>query len=209
MRTVPDFDAETHTYRISGKVVPSVTEVLSVLGAYKGVSLEAMEQAGERGKMVHRACEYLDKGTLDWETLDDSLLGYVEAWERFKTTTKAKVFQIEERVAHRALGYAGTFDREMQLTYRIPGQEREVRRRALLDLKATAAFVPTVGPQTAAYMEAYNAGTPEAKKIKHRLAVRLLPNRTYRLHILNDRSDLTVFRSALAIYKWRKYHGFS
>ncbi|MDE2022352.1 MAG: hypothetical protein KGI71_05590, partial [Patescibacteria group bacterium] len=69
----PDFtfDAATHTYRIGGHVVPSVTQVIRSCAP----GWMADEWYLERGKAVHEAIRLSISGRLDWTELDPRIEG--------------------------------------------------------------------------------------------------------------------------------------
>lgn len=186
------FDEPTHTYRYRGKVVPSVTQVLESEGIsdFSGVPAETLMLAKARGTAVHKATEYLDQGRLDWSSVDPSLLGYLEAWEKFKIECHVQIHEVERQVYHRT-GYAGTIDR----TGIVNGKY------GLLDIKSGE---PTrAAPvQTAAYQLAH----PEFDKFKLRAAIQLRPDGRYKMHVydLDPIHDANVFMAALTIYEFKR-----
>lgn len=50
------FDEEWHTYRVNGKIVPSVTRLLDD-GSYANVDQEILKKACERGILIHKEIE--------------------------------------------------------------------------------------------------------------------------------------------------------
>ena len=50
------FDEEWHTYRVNGKIVPSVTRLLDD-GSYANVGQEILKKARERGTLIHKEIE--------------------------------------------------------------------------------------------------------------------------------------------------------
>lgn len=108
----PDFDEETHTYRVDGRVVPSVTQILK-FGPWKGVdetdsgfviAEDVIENARERGHRVHKAIELLNGGVLDWDTVDADDLPYVEAYADWRD----EFGYVAE--ASELIGYSDLFD---------------------------------------------------------------------------------------------------
>ena len=59
--TFPDlaFDEPTHTYRLNGAILPSVSAIMRPLSQalYKGVDEAALSAAAARGTAVHNAIE--------------------------------------------------------------------------------------------------------------------------------------------------------
>lgn len=108
-------DPVAHIYRNErGDIIPSVTQILQCAGLvdFSGIAPAVLELAAERGTIVHAITEYLDKGTLDEDSIDPALFGYVEGYKAFEMQYGIIGFEaIEQQVYHPALGYAGTLDR--------------------------------------------------------------------------------------------------
>lgn len=185
-----EFDKSAHAYTLNGQSVPSVTQILEPLEMLDGIPVYVLEAARERGQFVHEAMALLVRDALDWSSLDVSLVPYIEGGKRFMDESGLVVIASEMRVACQRLRCAGTLD--------LFAQWRECE--CLIDFKATAAFPPTVGPQTAAYERLYQSmfgGRP-----RKRYCVQLKPG-DYRVHPLTDPADWSVFQSCLNIYHWR------
>lgn len=192
-----EFTEEGHVYTWDGAVVPSVTQVLDPLNNFDGIPWHVLENARVRGEAVHKACELFDYGTLNEETLDPVLQPYLEAWKFFLHVHDMEPVLTEQRLYHPDKGYAGTLDKI--LCHKPTGEM------SLGDIKATYAHVQTVGPQTVAYLDAWNAEYPD-NQIKERLSIRLLDTGKFDLVKLRDRNDTRVFQSCLHIWKWREKH---
>lgn len=185
------FDAASHTYRLRGRVLPSVTQVLQVLDQYEGVPPHVLEAAREFGVHVHLATELDDRGQLDEAALDPHLAPYLSGWRKFRRESGFTITGIEQRVVHAKLGYAGTLDRSA-----IDAKGRLAK----IDIKS--GMVPkSVGPQVAAYDEADRAMGRWSQRAK-RYCVQLMPD-DYRLHVLDDPADWSVFLSCLNVHMWR------
>ena len=54
-----EFDELTHTYKVNGKELPSVTTITSILSSieYKEIDKEILERAAKKGSAVHKAIE--------------------------------------------------------------------------------------------------------------------------------------------------------
>lgn len=186
------FDEPSHTYRYGGEIVPSVTQILESEGIsdFSRVPSEALRIAQERGTAVHKATQYLDEGRLDWNTVHESLLGYLEAWERYKTECKVELLEIETAV-YSTLGYAGTLDRIIYAG----------GRNGLIDIKSGS---PTAAAaiQTAAYGYAH----PKRDKLSFRAAVQLSADGTYKVqkHDNDLIWDFNVFAAALTLYDYKR-----
>lgn len=198
------FDEPTHTYRLDGIVVPSVTSILKVLGGYEGIPQHILDKAAARGSAIHKATEFYDNDTLDWTSLDDELIDYVNAWGNFREDTGAEIIEIEQRTYHPALKVAGTPDRVLVLKKRLKGLG-PVGRLTLADIKSSWQMMPATGPQTAAYTEFRNAHVKAASdKVKDRLGVQLKRDGTYEVHHYNDPSDWNTFVSCLNVTRWKE-----
>jgi len=188
------FEASTHTYRLNGTVVPSVTQVIDdQLADWDGVPPDVLEAARVFGGHVHEACHLLVRDELDWASLDPALVPYVEAARRFLDESGLTVLNAELALASPKLKFAGTLD--------IRGMWRNAI--AVLDWKSTSTLPRTVGPQTAAYDRLYaeQFGGRPAK----RYCVQLnpaLPN-GYKVHLLDNPADWSMFQSALNCWRFK------
>lgn len=185
------FDEATHVYMLDDRLVPSVTQCLSVINnLYDNVSPELLERARMFGVHCHRMVDLFNRGELDEERLDPELVRYLATYKQFLFDSKFEMVESECKVASKVLGYAGTFDGK--------GRRQKLKTVAqtwLIDLKSGA--VPrTVGPQTAAYRAAH----PEPPR---RRAYLQLARDRYVFKELADVSDMTIFQSALNCFRWR------
>jgi hypothetical protein len=185
------FSEERHEYLVAGRRWPGVTEVLDPINELDGIPRDVLRAAAEFGRHVHLACHLSNLGTLDRATLDPALVPYLAGWEQFLSDTGARVIESERMVKHHALRYCGTVDAVIEWR----------DRRHVVDIKTSAAVPRTVGPQTAAYRDAYvlDVGALSPK----RFCCHLIGDGTYRLIPLNERSDFDMFVSCLNIHRWR------
>lgn len=79
------FDEEWHTYRVNGKIVPSVTRLLDD-GSYDNVDPEILKRACERGTLIHKEIETY---------LKNDLKGFTDEFYEFLNiyTTEHKKFE--------------------------------------------------------------------------------------------------------------------
>lgn len=192
---VLEFDGDAHAYRLNGRPVPGVTQVLEPLNQFDDIPPEVLAAAAERGRQVHEACHLHNVDDLDWSSLSEEVAGYVTGYVRFLRESRLQVFLSEARVASPKYGYAGTLD----LFGALP-TSRKADRAALIDVKSTAAFPRPVGPQVAAYAQALQETTGD--KASARYCLHLRPNGTYKLHALTGQQDFTVFMSCLNLHRW-------
>lgn len=189
-----EFNASTHTYRMGGRPVPNVTRVLDLLGAYANIPDDVLDWKSQIGGAVHEATALLDADDLDEDSLDESIVGYVDAWKKFKRDTRATMLVIERRVYHPLHDYAGTLDRVMQIG----------KKKVLGEIKCTAQSHPLHRLQTAAYLKAYQAGGEQpAAPAAGRLCIYLRADGTYKLEQHTDlHAEATTFCGLLQLYHW-------
>lgn len=187
------FDEPSHTYRVDGVVVPSVTQILAPLNDFSMVSPADLEYARQLGTAVHKATELYDAGDLDESTVPDVVQPYLDAWIRLRRELPFEILGMEKRVFHPAHRYCGTYDRLVKFD----------GRRCMWDIK-TGELYPSYGPQTAAYK---NAEEKESgKRIEGRHTIQLRDDGTYRIHEMKDPDDWPVFLSCLTLYNFRNKH---
>jgi hypothetical protein len=178
------FDERTHTYRVGGAIVPSVT---TILDAVLGDGFNHDPAAAEFGNHVHKAVALYLRGRLNWNELDPALVPYVHAAAACIRDNDITVIDVERIVSSIAPRYCGTLD--------LYGHLRG-RHSAVLDWK-TGGRAPYVGSQLAAY--AHGHKVPNAR----RYAVVLAGDGTYAMHECTDPADWSLFVSALNIYQWK------
>lgn len=188
------FDESKHEYRVNGRVIPSVTQVLQPLVDYSKVPRDVLERAQLLGQAVHRATELHDNDDLDMATLSEELVPYLDAWKRFRQECDFQPITVEEKLHHPSLGYAGTSDR----TGYVRG------RKAVLDIKKMISLGPVIGIQLAAYQAMHNL---RGDSITDRYALGLRADSTYRLEPYTDANDFAVFVSLLTVRNWRIRNG--
>lgn len=194
------FDAVSHTYELGGVQIPNVTLITDSLASYAGIPAGVLEKARQRGEAVHYATELWDRNELDVSTVPDSIMGYLQAWELFRSETGFEPFSdgIEAKVHSPTYRYAGTLDRAgtfaafKRVKPSVP---------VLLDLKATYTIMAAVEPQTAGYMQAWNE--TRAPRLQRRFAIHLKKDGKYTLHECSEPSDLSVFLAALTCHNWK------
>jgi hypothetical protein len=190
------FEEDTHTYRTEGKVVGSVTQILSPLVDFSMVPKDILERAKQLGTAVHKLTELYDLDDLDEEGLSDELLPFLTAWRKFRAETGFVPELIEQRFHHPALRFAGTLDR----TGLIGG------RRSVIDIKKMLTLGPVVGVQLAAYAELCRVNGHE---VLDRYGLGLRKDGTYRLVPFKDKSDWPTFLSLLTLRNYKDKHGLA
>lgn len=193
------FDEATHTYRIDDIVVPSVTEICSILTADKYASGSgAVEGARARGTAVHELCEAYDYGVLD--EAPEELAGYVQAWGAFCRDYQPTWLYIERPMWSRVWGMAGTCDRVGV----IDGVT------CLVDIKTTSSMDKTSKLALLAQLYGYHVllfNDDITTNISKAMGVQLKRDGTYTVHVVKNiekkygvrGSDL--FMSCVTIYE--------
>lgn len=190
------FDPVAHAYTVEGRTVPSVTQCLGWLVDWSRIDADLLNYKAALGTAVHEVVHLECRGALDEDALDPELVPFLQQWRRFVAESGYTVLQSELRVSH-PMGYAGTLDL-------VLGRVARTRlKRYVCDIKTAKAIPATVGPQVAAYAEAYKSagGSYDGRKV-----LRLWPD-GYKLDDLNDPADWSTFVSAKNLYHWRQNHG--
>lgn len=186
------FDEATHTYRMHGTVVPSVTTILKPLSNFSAIPAGVLAAASAFGTAVHKATELHDLGTLDFSLLDPALEPYLDAWVKFSRDYEVQWTDIESRVYHPAMRYAGTLDRRGIVQNHM----------TTLDIKSSVVLYPSVGPQLAAYKAA--KGIDAALDV--RMGVQLKADGTYFAKTYTNRMDWPLFASLMTTRNWCAEH---
>ncbi|MDP2317499.1 MAG: hypothetical protein Q8P41_31735 [Pseudomonadota bacterium] len=192
------FEEDVHRYRLDGEVIPGITSVLKRAGMIEDGFYST--EARDRGTAVHLAIQYLLEGCLAFETVDPSLLGYVEAFQRFVTESGIEFLERPELlVGSETLRYATLVD----------GVGRIGRQVYVLNWKSGAAepFHPVqAAGEAIAYVEAYGAASIWTLG---RAALYLGNDGRYSFHEHKRKGDLDDFRAAVRVAHWNEQHGQS
>lgn len=185
------FDEDTHAYYAGEQRLISVTQALNECDL-RTIYYDN-EEAKERGRMVHKACQFLDEGDLDWGTVDPRIEGYVRAWEKAKDLLELSVLATEFTVYNSLYGYAGRPD-----VYALVGS---LGLNAVIDRK-TGEISPVTALQLAAYGYAIDPNT-----VFGRFAVHLRSDGTFKVltYPIGDyRRDVADFLSVLRVVVWQQ-----
>ena len=104
------FDPRSHTYRMDGAIVPSVTQVLKLAGYGYQMFTDVTEHA-EFGTLVHKVLENVDNGVEQDIPLE--VLPWAERYEIFLKRTKAIMLMAEVQMFSELYQLAGTADNIM------------------------------------------------------------------------------------------------
>lgn len=138
------FDERSHTYRLDGQTLISVTQVLKPISEleYGEIREDVLENAAERGAAIHFALELYNEFGV--EEIDEEYRGYLEAYKSFLRTYHYQPIHNERQVVSE-LGYAGTVDCVAKVNGIV----------TVVDYKTTSKLNPRkVGLQLAAYRQA-------------------------------------------------------
>jgi len=185
------YDDASHTYRVNGVVVLSVTQTLEAAGIIPPYTGDPWY--GDRGTAVHAATWLDDQGLLDEGTVDPQIAGHLAAWRKFRRESGFVPIGGETPLHHPLHGhYAGTPDRWDDSL--------------LVDIK-TGGEYPWHTLQRAAYRELLKQS---GVRIKRDICVYLKNDGRYTTS--KDSStphDLSVFYAAITINRWKERHGNS
>ena len=186
-------DRKSHEYRLDGRRLAGVTEVIEAAGMMPPMYGPADWYLG-RGSAVHAATALLDEGTLDEASVDPQAAGYVDAYRAMRTTvgTDLVVQEIETSRYHETLGYAGTPDRVVRWRGRL----------GVLEIKC-GVDAGWHAIQLASYLRLVQGA-------ETRLTVYLQKDGKWNLDECkpqNQRADFDTFLAALTLYRWREAHG--
>lgn len=184
------FIEDTHEYFLGDRKLESVTEILSSSGIadYRWSNEEAMT----RGRYVHTATEMIDRGTLDWGILDDTLRPYCEAYQRFIEDKRPEILLSEEPMYHAQHLYGGTLDRIIVMDGMT----------ALVDLK-TGVPNRATAIQVAAYRELVRVNRDTV--LTKCFSLHLRDDGAYRLSIIDNlRQNFQIFLAALTVERFKK-----
>lgn len=164
------FEETSHTYRLDGLIIPSVTTLMKPLSEayYGGIDAKVLGRAADRGTSVHSAIDlYCRFGIID---IEPELEGYFEAFKAWFKDYDVKPYATETRTYNKSLLYAGTVD--------MSCSEKGVD--TLADFKTTAGFSSMLcGVQLEAYDRAQES---HGVKYQNRAIIQLKKDGTYCRH---------------------------
>lgn len=103
------FDEAAHKYYVGDREIPGVSFLMEHMGVKPGLfRLDPFYAI--RGRYIHKACHLDMQGKLDDSTIDPQIMGYVDAWRKFRALTQAKMHSMETLVYSEDWQYCGTYD---------------------------------------------------------------------------------------------------
>lgn len=204
-----DFNEAGHTYRLDGRPVPSVTQVLNEerFIDFTMVPNGTLEAAQYRGTYVHRVIHLLLEDDYDLADCDDDFRGYVDSALRYlealKKTPLRETKAVEFRFWETSRMYAGTIDY-------LGWDHDEVL--SIDDWKTGEPTDVAAALQTAAYENGVRrcllpTALPDYDGPIRRRAVKLFKDgKPGRTEIYTDPRDLSMFFTALSCVHFRRNH---
>ena len=169
-----EFIEKEHKYiDPEGNVIPSVTEILSMINSgYDKVNPAVLEHAAMKGTLVHEWCEMYDYGCEE-EQVPSELEPYCRAYMDFCRDYKPE-WELVEGIVYcghmpEGKGYAGTVDRYGKLR----------GRRSVVDIKTIAS--PGTKDHIKVCCQTAGYATALSDYATYRYALYLKPDGTYRL----------------------------
>lgn len=163
------FFDDGHKYELDGEILPSVSEIIRFISReiYGEARQYTLDNAADRGKRVHKACEVLD--TTKQVNCDDDIVEYVKGYIKFIKENQPQYSLIEKAMYHPLKAYAGTIDRAGFKENRL----------CIWDIKTTAQIkTALVKAQLNGYAEMYEVST--SQKVDELYIIHLLPDGTYK-----------------------------
>ncbi|WP_278941172.1 hypothetical protein [Anaerotruncus colihominis] len=187
-----EFDDSTHTYRLDGLVIPSVTSVMAPLSKakYAGISERTLDKAADKGTAIHNSIENWIKFGI--EDIPPEHIGYFEAFRMWWDEFTPVVVGSEIRIFHNLMQYGGTAD----LIAYIAGEL------TLVDYKSTYVISDmTCGVQLEGYTQALKSmGVPiQRKRILH---LKKDGRYDFREYPMNDIARWRVFGALKTVYDY-------
>ena len=185
---VPDFPElefidETHTYKLNGIAIPSVSEIISPLSnkKYDGISEKTLERAARKGTSVHNSIENFIKFEID--DVPEEHRGYFEGFLDWWEEKKPVVIGSEIKIYHKLLRYGGTIDLLCLIDDAV----------TLVDYKSTAVVSDmTCGVQLEGYRQALAS---------HGIKI----DRKEILHLKKDRKHKEIEYPVLDAERWKVF----
>lgn len=171
------FDS-SHTYEIDGEEIPSVSELTRFISreVYGDVSQFHLDNAGERGRAVHKALEVLDKYG-EVECAED-IAPHIKAYLQFRKDHVVEWKYIEKPICSPDKRYAGTLD----CYGKVDGVP------TLLDFKTTASIDPQHRTMYTAAQNLYRKAMQDP--VERLLILQLKKDGTYKLYELPIEDEL-------------------
>ena len=181
------YEDADHRYSIDGVEVISVTQALVSSGIID--TKWFTEWARHRGSTVHKCIEFMVKGTLDLNTVDPRIQGYLDAYQRFLDDTGFKCKAVERQVWSISGRFAGTLDQLGTFGDKT----------AIVDTKTGALLRPT-GLQLTGYASAIQQET--GTFVERLVGLQLKQDGTYNMKAY--RPEFEAWKACLKVAWWKR-----
>jgi hypothetical protein len=203
----PQFVEESHSYYVQGVKLPSVTQIIDEMGFVDKQWFT--KESRERGSAVHAATHFIDEGDMDWDHFrkhNGHLVGYLEAWDRYKMESRFEAVVIEEPMASACLRFAGTPDRFGFIAKMMQGplgaadngrDRRPTVRNTLIDIKSGVPDKAHI-VQLGGYIDLIEGNGWGS--VHDALVVHLQANGKYKLGPVDVAEAKALWRATISIY---------
>lgn len=187
-----EFEDATHTYRLDGMEIPSVSTIIKPLSEieYREISEETLNNAAKKGTEVHNAIENWIKFEID--DISPEKRPFLDAYLKWWRNHDIRVVESEWRIYHKIMRYGGTLD---LLAY-VDGYL------TLIDYKTTYTILDMVcGPQLEAYSQALSS---HGIKVDKKMILHLRKDGTYKEKFFPIRDTVCwqVFSALKTVYDY-------
>ena len=183
-----------HVYKLDGIELPSVTTIIGYRpDVYSGVSKAVLNNAGDRGTVIHSAIETWIRSRFD-TIVSEEHHPYFEAFVKWFETKKVEPLATELPIYHKILRYAGTIDLVAEINGLV----------TLVDYKTASSILEKpYSLQVEAYRQALKSHGVE---IDRKMVLHLKSDGTYTEVEMPDKPDTWfVFNAGKAWYDyWHK-----
>lgn len=200
------FDPIKHQYQWNGQPVPGVTSILNewlkvtIVGEryhvnrFNGVAIPSwkMEEAGQSGTDIHKGCELIMQGGIDWDGLDPAYAPPLRQFEKFMAELKPNILYSEAAIYHPKYRYAGTIDIIAMIGKAL----------CFIDIKTGDSGA--VGPQLAAYERGWCAQDRYLGRTERYALWLPKDGSPYKFEQLKNENDFEFFKSCMFQNKYLK-----
>ena len=187
------FAENNHRYQDQCVIIPSVGQIMKLCGLDYTANIppHILDPGRLVGKTVHLACQWLDQGCLDLDSLGKEIVGFVVSYQKFREYYSPEWLDIEKPMQgeYQGLGFAGTPDRIGRI------QDKS----AVADLKTSSKPQPAWAIQLAGYQ--FMSG------VDLRMTVWLQKDGSFEVISYTDTGDEEAFKASVTLAHWRIAHG--
>jgi len=188
-------------------MVPGVTSILADAGLRE--SFFDNEWYADKGTKIHLALHYLDTVGLNYESIDEQILPYIESYEEWKLTSNVEILESEYIVFNEAMGYGCIIDKiaRFDLLGKVVHGIVEVKsgQAQKSDHIQTAGQTLAIGtgPWVFAQKEPCPKYVIKEYGYMRRWLLYIYP-KGFRFFECTEQMDLDVFHAGTTIYNWKR-----